>query len=281
MTQVWRLIRHTASLLEDAGIESSSAEARQLVAHALGCDLSRLALAADPSESQRDLLAGLVARRVGGEPLQYVLGSAPFFGCDVLVGPGVFIPRPETESLVARALEIATTLDDPVIVELCAGSGAISLALTRHLPRARIHAVELSGRALAWARRNLTGVDLRGGDMADAFHDLDGGVDLVVANPPYVPLGQVGEIPDEVTSHDPALALWGGPDGLDAVRVVRRVAGRLLRPGGCVLCEHSEAHADAVVRLFGGSGRFDRVVDHHDLAGRPRYVEARRALVAG
>ncbi len=286
MTPTRSLLDAVATRLREAGGDQAGAEARILVAHVLDCPLSRLVLIRGVPDAAAARLEPLIRRRAAGEPLQYVLGRSWFVDTEVRVGPGVFIPRPETELLAARALEVAAGLPPaqaPRIVELCAGSGAISLVLARHLSHAQIHAVELSADALTWARRNLagTGVDLRAGDMAEAFHDLDGRVDLVVANPPYVPLASAPRLPAEVTDHEPALALWSGVDGLDATRVVRDVARRLLRPGGTLLSEHSEDHADAVVRLLADGGEFGDVIDHLDLAGRPRFVEARRAAVAG
>ncbi len=254
-------------------------EARTLLAHALGTDLRGLLLAAPPDAAASARLEAMVARREAGEPLQHVTGLAPFRTVEVLVGPGVFIPRPETEVMTGWALERLESLESPVVVELCAGSGAITKALaTEFAGGASFHCVELSPDAFAWLERNLAGldVDARLGDMADAFGDLDGTVDLVVANPPYVPLDHWADVPAEVRDFDPALALVSGVDGLDAMRVVADVAARLLRPGGWVCAEHAEVQERSAPAVFVRQGSFTHVADHRDLTERPRFVTARR-----
>ena len=147
------------------------------------------------------------------------------------------------------------------------------------MPAARVHAVELDPGAHAWAERNLagSGVDLRLGDMADAFPELDGTVDVVACNPPYIPLEAWASVAPEVRDHDPALALWSGDDGLDAMRVLESTAARLLRPGGWVGAEHADAQGESAARVFLDAGRWTEVRDHRDLAGRARYVTARLA----
>jgi release factor glutamine methyltransferase len=206
---------------------------------------------------------------------------------DLVVGPGVFVPRPETEVLAGWAVEaargIVTSGGVPVVVDLCTGSGAIALAVTTEVPEAAVHAVELDESAHTWAERNLVGstVDLRLGDMADAFPDLDGSVDVVVANPPYIPLEAFESVAPEARDHDPSLALWSGQDGLDAMRMVERVAARLLVPGGVVGAEHADVQGEAAPGLFRDAGRWLDVRDHRDLAGRPRFVTARLASPGG
>ena len=254
-------------------------EARILLAHVLGTDLSRLLVADPPDAATVARLEGLVARREAGEPLQQVTGTAPFRTVDLEVGPGVFIPRPETEVMTGWALERMAEVDAPFVVELCAGSGAITKALaTEFGAAATYHCVELSSDAFAYLERNLAGlgVDARLGDMADAFADLDGTVDLVVANPPYVPLDHWADVPAEVRDFDPALALVSGADGLDAMRVVADVAARLLRPGGWVCAEHAEVQEASAPEVFVRQGSFTHVADHRDLTDRPRFVTARR-----
>ena len=164
------------------------------------------------------------------------------------------------------------------MVDLCTGSGAIAAALAAEVPSARVYAVELSPQAYAYAAANLTGtgVDLRLGDIADALPDLDGTVDVVVANPPYIPLEAYEEVDVEARQHDPALALWSGDDGLETIRTVERVAARLLRAGGEVGCEHADAQGRSAPAVFRAAGGWSDVVDHLDLAGRPRFVTARR-----
>ncbi|HHU40458.1 MAG TPA: peptide chain release factor N(5)-glutamine methyltransferase [Propionibacterium sp.] len=256
-------------------------EARILVAHVLGVDLARLLVADRPDAAASARLEALVARREWGEPLQHLTGLAPFRTVDLEVGPGVFIPRPETEVMTGWALERLAEVEAsvPVVVELCAGSGAITKALATEWPReASFHCVELSPDAFAYLERNLAGldVDARLGDMADAFTDLDGAVDLVVANPPYVPLEHWADVPAEVRDFDPALALVSGPDGLDAMRVVADVATRLLRPGGWVCAEHAEVQEASAPEVFVRQRTFTHVSDHRDLTERPRFVTARR-----
>lgn len=264
-------------------------EARTLVAHVLGVPVARLLVAGPPDAAASVRLEALVARRETGEPLQHVTGLAPFRTVELEVGPGVFIPRPETEVMTGWALERMAALRDapssllrdrpPRVVELCAGSGAITKALaTEWAGPASFHCVELSPDAVAYLERNLAGlgVDARLGDMADAFTDLDGSVDLVVANPPYVPLDHWADVPAEVRDFDPALALVSGPDGLDAMRVVADVAARLLRPGGWVCAEHAEVQERSAPGVFVRHGSFTHVADHRDLTDRPRFVTARR-----
>jgi release factor glutamine methyltransferase len=167
----------------------------------------------------------------------------------------------------------------PVVVDLCTGSGAIALAVATEVPVAEVHAVELGDPAHAWATRNLagSGVDLRHGDMADSFGDLDGTVDVVVCNPPYIPLEAYESVAPEARDHDPDLALFSGQDGLVALRVVERVAARLLRPSGVAGAEHADVQGESAPAVFVATGRWSDVRDHPDLAGRSRYVTARLA----
>lgn len=263
-----------ALIAEGSAQLGSVAEARALLAHAAGLDLTRLALAeALPGQAVAEY-RGLLERRASGIPVQYLTGRAAFRTVEVAVAPGVFIPRPETEVMTGWAIEWLRDLPAPVVVELCAGSGAISLALATEAPQARQYAVELSAEAARLAAVNLTrtGVDLRVGDMADAFAELDGSVDLVIANPPYIPLDAWEGVSVEVRTHEPELALFSGPDGLDALRVVAAVAARLLRPGGVVCAEHAESQSEQVTALFAGSGWYHTVRDHTDLTDRPRFV---------
>ena len=177
------------------------------------------------------------------------------------------------------AVERAQETEDPVVVDLCTGSGAIAASLAFEVPGARVHAVELDPAAFEWAERNLadTGVDLRLGDMADAFPELDGTVDVVVCNPPYIPLEAFESVAPEARDHDPSLALWSGEDGLDAMRVLEATAARLLRPGGWVGAEHADVQGESATQVFLDAGRWTDVRDHEDLAGRARYVVARLA----
>ena len=166
-----------------------------------------------------------------------------------------------------------------MVVDLCTGSGAIAKSVAIEVPEADVYAVELDERAYAWAERNLggTGVDLRHGDMASAFDDLLGTVDVVVCNPPYVPLEAWESVAPEARDHDPHLALFSGDDGLEAIRVLAERAAVLLRPGGVVGVEHADVQGESAPAVFAATGRWRDVADHTDLAGRARYLTARLA----
>jgi release factor glutamine methyltransferase len=249
----------------------------------LGVDRGRLVLVEDVSPDVAVEFETLIERRAERVPVQHLTGTAYFRHVELAVGPGVFVPRPETELLAGWAIEAAVSIVEsgrtPRVVELCAGSGAIALSVATEVPSADVHAVELSPDAFAWAERNLaaTTVDLRLGDMADAFGDLDGSVDIVVANPPYIPLEAFESVAPEVRDHDPALALWSGQDGLDAMRIVERVAARLLVSGGVVGAEHADVQGESVPAVFAATGEWQTIRDHADLAGRARFTTARLA----
>jgi release factor glutamine methyltransferase len=273
------LLDEAAARLREAGVESPDHDARVLLAHVLGVDRSRLALVDDVPAPAADEYDVLVARRVAREPLQHLTGTAWFRHVELLVGPGVFVPRPETELLAGWAVEVATALAEPVVVDLGTGSGAIAKAVADEVPGARVHAVELDEQAHRWATRNLadTGVDLRQGDLADAFDDLVGAVDVVVSNPPYIPHEAWESVTTEVRDHDPDLALYASGDGLDIIRVVERRAALLLRPGGVVGVEHADVQGESAPAVFTGTRRWQQVRDHRDLAGRARFLTARLA----
>jgi release factor glutamine methyltransferase len=269
-----------AGRLAVAGVPSPRFDAEELAAHALGIERRELWSVASLGAAA-GAFASYVDRRAAREPLQHITGRAFFRHLELAVGPGVFVPRPETELVAEAAIEAARSSAadaPPVVVDLCTGSGAIALAVAGEVPGSRVHAVEADPDAFVWAARNCAGsaVDLRLGDMADAFADLDGAVDVVVANPPYIPVGAV--IRDaEVASHDPSLALWSGADGLDAMRVLEVTAARLLRPGGTVVAEHADLQGSSAPAVFRHTGRWSDVRDHRDLAGRDRYLTATRA----
>ena len=273
------LRRAAADRLREAGVASPERDADELLAHVLGVSLGRLPLVDEVSPADAATYDELVGRRAAREPLQHLLGTAAFRHVELAVGPGVFVPRPETELLAGWAIEQASAMDAPVVVDLCTGSGAIARAVVDEVPHARVHAVELDDRAHAWAARNLagTGVELRHGDMADAFDDLAGTVDVVVCNPPYIPLEAWESVAREARDHDPHLALFSGDDGLVAMRVLERRAALLLRPGGVVGAEHADVQGTSAPAVFSGTGRWTEVRDHRDLAGRPRYLTARLA----
>lgn len=273
-TQAERLLAEATEILEAAGVESARHDAESLLSHVTGVPRMSLVGMARPDGIQKDAFLKLIDARASRIPLQHLTGSAAFRYVDLEVGPGVFVPRPETEMLAGWAIDHAKALTDPVVVELCAGSGAISLSVVHEVPSARVHAVELDEPAYEWAQRNLdgTGVDLRLGDMADAFPDLEGSVDIVVANPPYIPLDAWESVAPEVRDHDPSLALWSGDDGLDAMRVLEQTAWRLLKPGGVVGAEHADAQGESAPEVF--VSRWTNVRDNLDLARRPRFVTA-------
>lgn len=265
--------------LAAGGVASPRVDAETLYSHVTGTPRSMLAMARPPHPEQLTAFWAMVAARVRRVPLQHLIGTASFRFVDVEVGPGVFIPRPETELLAGWAIERATCVaadsgDAAVVVDLCTGSGVIALSILHECPAAAVHAVELDEAAFEWAARNLagTGIDLRLGDAAHAFADLDGTVDVVVSNPPYIPLEAWESVAPEVRDHDPELALWSGQDGLDAIRMVEQTAWRLLKPGGVVGVEHADAQGDSAPSVF--AARWSQVSDHADLAGRPRFLTA-------
>ncbi|GAA4807026.1 peptide chain release factor N(5)-glutamine methyltransferase [Nocardioides caeni] len=282
MSDTRRLVREAADRLAVAGVPSPEYDAAELLAHVLGTTRGRLALVAEIAPDQAVRYDDLLARRAAREPLQHLTGSAAFRHVEVAVGPGVFVPRPETELLagwaIDRAREVVAAGQTPVVVDLCTGSGVIARSIVDEVPAARVHAVELDPAAHAWAERNLagTGVDLRLGDLATAFDDLVGTVDVLVSNPPYVPLEAWESVATEARDHDPHLALFSGDDGLDAIRVIASRGLRLVRPGGVVGVEHADVQGEAVPGVFAEVGGWQEIRDHRDLADRPRFATARR-----
>jgi len=279
-----QLVTAAVARLAEAGVASPDHDAAELLAFVLGTTRARLPLVDAVGEAEQAAYAALVDRRAAREPLQHLTGTAAFRHVELAVGPGVFVPRPETELLAGWAVEQCAGVTEPVVVDLCTGSGAIASSIAGEVPSARVYACELSEDAFAWAQRNLagTGVDLRQGDMATAFDDLAGTVDVVVCNPPYIPLTAWESVAPEARDHDPDLALFSGQDGLDAMRVLERRAALLLRPGGVVGAEHAdeqgrEGLAGGAPAVFEQAGRWVDVRDHPDLAGRPRFTTARLA----
>lgn len=276
---VTRAVAWAAGRLAAAGLPSPRADAELLAGHVLGLPRGRLVLAPGFGPADLTRFRELVDRRATRVPLQHLTGRAGFGRLDLAVGPGVFVPRPETELLAEWAL----TRTAAVVVDLCSGSGALALAIAHARPRARVYAVERSPAALSWLRRNasdrvLAGdrpVEVVAGDATDpaVLATMDGSVDLVVCNPPYVPEGRAA--PPEVAGHDPAAAVFAGTDGLAVIRPVVARAAALLRPGGWLGLEHDETHGAAVAALL--RPWFTEIAGHQDLAGRPRFVTARRA----
>jgi len=265
--------------LAAAGVPSPRVDAELLAAHVLGVPRAQLALLGTGS-AERDRLAEfrvLTARRATRVPLQHLLGTAPMGPVDVAVGPGVFVPRLETELLLEWGLRAVAGVPKPLVVDLCTGSGALAAAVATSRPDADVYAVELDPEALAWARRNLGDrAHLVPGDVTDAglLPELHGRVDLVLANPPYVPEGT--PVPPEVADHDPHRAVFAGPDGLAVIRPLVVLAIRLLRPGGALAIEHDDTHAAAAPAVLAGHAELTDVVEHPDLAGRPRFVTGAR-----
>jgi len=276
MTQLLRAIDSAAAVLADAGIDSARYDAELLAAHVAGTDRGRLPLLEPPEEffGQYHDMVSARSRRI---PLQHLIGTVAFGPVELHVGPGVFIPRPETEAVLewATLRRLGTR---PVIVDLCTGSGALALALARHWPEARVIGVDDSDTALQYARRNVAGtaVELLHADVATPglLPELDGRVDLVVANPPYVPEDVLLE--PEVAQHDPPHAVFGGPDGMAVISAVVDLAGRWLRPAGLLAVEHDDSTSAATIGLLSGTRLFDDIMARRDLAGRPRFVTARR-----
>ncbi|WP_328671430.1 peptide chain release factor N(5)-glutamine methyltransferase [Streptomyces sp. NBC_00328] len=266
--------------LADAGVPSPRNDAEELAAFVHGVKRGELHSVKDADFDAR--YWEVIARREAREPLQHITGRAYFRYLELQVGPGVFVPRPETESVVGWAIDAVRAMDvvEPMIVDLCTGSGAIALALAQEVPRSRVHAVELSEDALRWTRKNVEGsrVDLRQGDALTSFPDLDGQVDLVISNPPYIPLTEWEYVQPEARDHDPELALFSGEDGLDLIRGIERTAHRLLRPGGVVVIEHADTQGGQVPWIFTEERGWADAADHPDLNNRPRFATARKAM---
>ncbi|GER24190.1 release factor glutamine methyltransferase [Zafaria cholistanensis] len=265
-------LREAAARLSVAGVPTPRVDAELLAAHLLGVGRGRvaaLALAGAPVPDGFDDLVGERCRRI---PLQHLTGVAHFRHLELAVGPGVFVPRPETETVAQLAIDRAALLPAPVVADLGTGSGAIAAALASEVPGARVVAVELSDLAHAWAERNLAphGVELVLGDLATALPERNGTFDVVVSNPPYIPAAAVPNEP-EARDHDPEMALYGGgEDGMRLPAAAAATAARLLKPGGFFVMEHAEVQAPAVAALLRSSGDWESVATHQDLAGRDR-----------
>jgi release factor glutamine methyltransferase len=273
-------------VLERAGVDTARLDAECLLAETLGLARWELLLQRhrrlSPDEFGRCL--GLLQRRESREPLAYLLGRKEFWSLSLAVSPGVLVPRPETETLVEAALTLLAGVAAPRIVELCSGSGAVALALARELPTARLVATDISWKALRVARANAAAHGLaarirwRRGDL---WRALEGepwaeAADLVVANPPYIPTGDLAALMPEVR-WEPRRALDGGPDGLAVIRAILATTPACLRAGGALALEIGAGQAEAVAGLFAADGRYAPVRVFADLAGRPRVIAARRA----
>lgn len=275
----------TVRALASAGVPDPEVDADLLLGHVLGLSRggvqARLIVGGELGATDAAALAELVARRARREPLQHLTGRAAFRSLDLAVGPGVFVPRPETELLAQLAIDAlrAAAEPEPIALDLGTGSGAIALAMATEVPHARVWAVENSPAAFPWTRRNVDEVgapnlELVFGDLAVALPELDGRVAVVASNPPYIPAGAIPRDP-EVRLYDPEHALYGGADGLDVVRVLSRRALELLHPGGTLMIEHGEAQAAEIAALLSGDG-WHAIAHHRDLTGRDRVTTARR-----
>lgn len=284
-TSIAEAIAVAQARLAAAGVPSPRVDAELLVGHVLGVGrgalLARSLTGGRIGEDDLVALAALVGRRECREPLQHLTGEAFFRGLRLAVGPGVFVPRPETEVVTQHAVDAlaAVASPSPIAVDLGTGSGAIALALATEVPHAEVIGVELSPVAFTWAQQNRRSVGAANArivlaDLADALPDYDGRVDVVISNPPYIPVGAIPRDP-EVRRFDPELALYGGADGLDVVRVLDATALRLLRPGGLLVIEHGEVQAAAIAALLAASG-WRAIATHRDLTGRDRATTATR-----
>lgn len=286
-TTDWHLLlRGALRSLAESGVDSPRADAELLAAHVMGLEtgtaLARILAGARAGAADAARYRELVSRRAARVPLQHLTGEALFHGVRLQVGPGVFLPRPETELLVEHTLAAVDGADRPVLVDLCTGSGAVAAALAHARAEAGrpadVHAVELDPEAHRWAARNLEplGVHLVLGDAAVALGELDGTVDAVTVNPPYVPEGQAPLQPE--ARLDPALALYGGDaTGMRIPLAMAEAAARLLRPGGVLAMEHDETHGPELVAALREQGPWSEVGGHEDLTGRPRWLHAVRA----
>jgi release factor glutamine methyltransferase len=285
MTSIAEFRATAIARLETAGVPTPEVDAELLIAHIL--ELSRgevqaKAIAgAELRTDQFDELSRMLDRRVAREPLQHITGIAYFRSLALAVGPGVFVPRPETEQVAQFAIDALRAVPGPapIGVDLGTGTGAIAFAMATEVPHSVVYAVEVSADAFAWTTRNreqtgATNATIRLGDLADAFPELDGTVDVVISNPPYIPADAIPR-DLEVQLHDPAVALYGGADGLDIVRRVSTTATRLLHSGGTLVLEHGELQAAAIAELLRADG-WAAVATHRDLLGRDRATTALR-----
>lgn len=279
------VLRVAAARLARAGVPDPEVDAELLAAHVLGAGRGAVQAAAirgdaiDPQTATA--LDALVERRAAREPLQHITGVAPFRHLELRVGPGVFVPRPETELVAQLALDalLAAASESPIAVDLGTGSGAIALALATEAPHARVFAAENSVDAYVWAKKNFAAVAADNArlafiDLEHAFPQLDGTVSVVASNPPYVPDAAIPRDP-EVRLYDPPAALYAGPDGLDVVRVLSRVGLRLAHPGGTIVIEHGEWQGEQIRDLLTADG-WRAAATHADLTMRDRVTTALR-----
>jgi release factor glutamine methyltransferase len=271
--------------LAAAGIESPEVDAELLIGHVLGLSRGQVQAKSitgtEVSEVDATTIEAAVGRRAAREPLQHITGRAPFRSLELAVGPGVFVPRPETEQVAQFAIDalLAAASERPIGVDLGTGSGAIALAMATEVPHAEVYGVEVSAAAFPWTSRNFAdsgavNAHAVNTDLADALPQLDGTVSVVISNPPYIPDDAIPRDP-EVRLFDPTIALYGGADGLDVVRRVSQTARRLLHPGGTLVLEHGELQAAQIAALLAADG-WHAIAGHRDLLGRDRATTALR-----
>lgn len=283
------LRRATAARLSAAGIESPGADAAELIAQLLDVEPGRLLLIDDVTPEQQAVIEAAVVQREQRIPLQHITSRAYFAGLELTVGPGVFVPRPETELLVEWALKQISSLaprSEPIrVVDLCSGSGALALAIASLAPTVHVRAVELSDVAATYLQRNIDALGLAArvalvkADVTDraAMVPLLRDADVVVTNPPYVP--SASEVSPEV-AHDPAEAVFSGATGMDVIDAMAPILADALRPGTSVAIEHDDTTAPQVHDVLAATGKFTTVLSHDDLAGRARFVTAERTADA-
>lgn len=277
------LVEHAAKRFEEAGIDSAIVDAELLAGHVIGLTRggvqSEIIRGAEIDDAQAEKLTEIYGRRLSREPLQHITGRAYFRNLELIVGKGVFVPRPETEFVAQLAIDALRSIasETPFAVDLGTGSGAIALAMATEVTNAKIYAVEKSADAMAFTSQNFekygsANTTLIQGDLADAFAELDGRVSVVASNPPYIPSAAVPR-DIEVKLHDPELALYGGEDGMQVMHLVSATAKRLLHTGGSLVVEHADSQATQVSQLLLADG-WRQVRSHKDLTGRDRAVTA-------
>jgi release factor glutamine methyltransferase len=269
-------VREAAAILGQAGVPSPRVDAELLADHLLGVGLGRLRAMMLGNSPAPEGYADLVAERAQRTPLQHITGVAHFRYLELAVGPGVFIPRPETESVVQLVIDHVKGMEHPRIVDLGTGSGAIAGSIAQEVPGAEVHAVEYSPFAHAWAAKNLAplGVRLVLGDLRDALPELNGTFDVVISNPPYIPAEAVPNEP-EVALHDPPEALYGGgADGMELPTAAAASAARLLVPGGYFVMEHAEVQAAWIKAMLSRPRVWTGITTHLDLNGKERATSA-------
>jgi release factor glutamine methyltransferase len=278
---VSELLSESSSKLKEAGVISATVDAELIACYCLGVSRSELALMTATNQEfpidSLDSFQVALARRVARQPLQHITGTAPFRHLELNVGPGVFTPRPETEQVVGFAMEKIANLQSPLIVDLCAGSGAIAISLATEVLESKVFAVEKSEEAYGYLLQNaatygLSEENLRNQDLQNSLAELDGQADLVISNPPYIPNDAI-PVDLEVQLHEPSMSLYGGADGLDVIRQISLRAKYLLKSGGLLVLEHADSQSRAIGKLLLAEGWLE-IDARADLAGKERMISA-------